>query len=272
MKDTIFVALIGSDPIPREGIVSILRKGGFSRARTYSSVVELSEARLPANRRIVCLVDLRQKFSDLPAVVQKLRTEHPEARIVLLVGASDDTVIMQAIECNVDGILLDKIGRDVFVKSLELVVLGERVFPANNLLNVWKHNTEIGAMDIDANTRLDTLSSREVQVLQKLTAGNPNKVIARECGITESTVKVHVKAILRKIRVKNRTQAAVWARKYGSNLTAHLGNLDQTLRGAVSNREVQKLHDSFSIQPDTPHPSVQQHNGSDRIKANERAV
>jgi DNA-binding NarL/FixJ family response regulator len=128
MKDTIFVALIGSDPIPREGIVSILRKGGFSHTRRYNSVVELSESRLPANRRLVCLVDLRQKFSDLPAIVQKLRTEHPEARVVLLAQASDDTVIMQAMECNVDGILLDKIGRDVFVKSLELVVLGDTLF------------------------------------------------------------------------------------------------------------------------------------------------
>jgi len=279
MKDTIFVALIGSDPIPREGIVSILRKGGFSHARSYSSVVELSESRLPANRRLVCLVDLRQKLSDLPAIVQKLRAEHPEARVVLLAQASDDTVIMQAMECNVDGILLDKIGRDVFVKSLELVVLGEKVFPANNLLNVCKRNTEMGTIDIDANTRLDKLSLREVQVLQKLTAGHPNKVIARDCGITESTVKVHVKAILRKIHAKNRTQAAVWARKYGSNLNAHLGSFDQTLRGAFSNGGVQKVHDGFSIQPDgAPYPSVQQHNGPDtqvnisRIRANKRAV
>ena len=245
----IFVALIGSDPIPREGIVSILQKGGFSHARSYSSVAELSEARVPANRHIVCLVDLRQKYSDLPAIVEKLRIARPEARVVLLVQASDDTVIMQAMECDVDGILLDKIGRDVFVKSLELVVLGEKVFPATNLLNVSKRNREFGTVDIDANIRPDTLSSREAQVLQKLTVGQPNKVIARECGITESTVKVHVKAILRKIHAKNRTQAAVWARKYGPNLKAHLGDLDQTFRHAFSNREVQTPHDSISIQP-----------------------
>jgi two-component system, NarL family, nitrate/nitrite response regulator NarL len=246
----IFVALIGSDPIPREGIVSILRKGGFSHARSYSSVVELSEARVPANRHIVCLVDLRQKYSDLPAIVEKLRIARPEARVVLLVEA-DDTVIMQAMECDVDGILLDKIGRDVFLKSLELVVLGEKVFPATNLLNVSKRSREFGTADIDANIRPDTLSLREAQVLQKLTVGQPNKVIARECGITESTVKVHVKAILRKIHAKNRTQAAVWARKYGPNLMAHLGDLDQTFRRVFSNREVQKPYDSISIQSET---------------------
>ena len=250
MKHTIFVALVGSNPIQREGIISILRKGGFSHLHSYNSVAELSQTRLPTNRRIVCLIDLRQEASDLPHVVEKLRTEFPESCVVLLTETSDDAVIMQAIECNVDGVLLEKIGRDVLIKSLELVVLGEKVFPANNLLHICKRNSEIAATDIDANTRLDMLSSREAEVLQKLTAGHPNKVIARDCGIMESTVKVHVKAILRKIRAKNRTQAAVWARKYGTDLKPHLGSSNLLLRSTFPNR----VHDSFSIQPDSaPH-------------------
>lgn len=56
---------------------------------------------------------------------------------------------------------------------------------------------------------------RELEVLDCLSIGNPNKVIARKFGITEATVKVHVKAILRKIPAHNRTEAAMWAKKYG---------------------------------------------------------
>ena len=64
-------------------------------------------------------------------------------------------------------------------------------------------------------TRAPTLSEREIQILDGLVKGYANKVIARGCGITEATVKVHMKSILRKIRVGNRTQAAIWAHEHG---------------------------------------------------------
>jgi DNA-binding CsgD family transcriptional regulator len=59
------------------------------------------------------------------------------------------------------------------------------------------------------------LSDRETQILDGLVKGYANKVIARRCDITEATVKVHMKSILRKIRVGNRTQAAIWAFEHG---------------------------------------------------------
>jgi two-component system nitrate/nitrite response regulator NarL len=59
------------------------------------------------------------------------------------------------------------------------------------------------------------LSEREAQILDGLVKGHPNKVIARMCDVTEATVKVHMKSILRKIRVDNRTQAAIWAMANG---------------------------------------------------------
>ena len=62
---------------------------------------------------------------------------------------------------------------------------------------------------------LPRLSEREAQILDGLVKGHANKVIARTCDITEATVKVHMKSILRKIRVANRTQAAIWALEHG---------------------------------------------------------
>ena len=62
---------------------------------------------------------------------------------------------------------------------------------------------------------LPRLSERETQILDGLVRGHANKVIARTCDITEATVKVHMKSILRKIRVANRTQAAIWALEHG---------------------------------------------------------
>ena len=64
-------------------------------------------------------------------------------------------------------------------------------------------------------TKTPTLSEREIQILDGLVKGHANKVIGRRCNITEATVKVHMKSILRKIRVGNRTQAAIWALEHG---------------------------------------------------------
>ena len=55
------------------------------------------------------------------------------------------------------------------------------------------------------------MSARELEILKFLVAGDSNKAIARTCHLAESTVKIHLKTILRKIRVRNRTQAAIWA-------------------------------------------------------------
>jgi two-component system nitrate/nitrite response regulator NarL len=68
------------------------------------------------------------------------------------------------------------------------------------------------------------LSAREMEIVGLLKEGAPNKVIALKLDITEATIKVHVKAILRKIGASNRTQAAMWAQQH-MNLAAHGGNL-----------------------------------------------
>src|SRR5262249_23501017 len=70
------------------------------------------------------------------------------------------------------------------------------------------------------------LSEREVQILNGLVKGHANKVIARTRNITEATVKVHVRTIMRKIRVGNRTQAAIWARENGYTASGFKGPLE----------------------------------------------
>lgn len=72
-----------------------------------------------------------------------------------------------------------------------------------------------GASITTSSRHVPKLSEREAQILDGLVKGHANKVIARTCDITEATVKVHMKSILRKIRVTNRTQAAIWALENG---------------------------------------------------------
>jgi two-component system nitrate/nitrite response regulator NarL len=93
------------------------------------------------------------------------------------------------------------------------------------------------AVDRVLSPRTPQLSARELQVLNGLVKGHANKVIARTCDITESTVKVHIKSILRKIRLANRTQAAIWAvgngytesRGHSTNLAATANQISTSL-------------------------------------------
>src|SRR3989442_11815798 len=123
---------------------------------------------------------------------------------------------------------------DAFTKSMELLMMGETFFPpalsfvfdseGDDLGKEVGHPGEAAPGDEDNQAILVTtddafapqLSPREKSILRCLIEGDSNKCIARKIDIAEATVKVHVKAILRKIRVQNRTQAAIWGMNNGS--------------------------------------------------------
>ena len=92
--------------------------------------------------------------------------------------------------------------------------MGEKVFPSQLAADLINCTPMAETGDWRSNAAEAGLSSREVEILESIMAGMANKVIARKFDICEATVKVHVKAILRKLGVENRTQAATWAVKH----------------------------------------------------------
>jgi two-component system nitrate/nitrite response regulator NarL len=133
--------------------------------------------------------------------------------------------MMSSLDAGAHGYCLSTIGCDALVKSLELVMLGETVFPSalflSNLGSFSRNREAVEApirvtRPTPSDRQARNLSSREAEILRCLMQGAPNKVIARELDVAEATVKVHVKAILRKIQVSNRTQAAIWATEHMS--------------------------------------------------------
>jgi two-component system, NarL family, nitrate/nitrite response regulator NarL len=160
--------------------------------------------------------------SDLPGRIAEaagnLKGRMPEARIVVIAESFDVSFIKLAREAGVDGFCQSSSSRDVLIKSLELVMLGEAVLPTSLMVQLLdavpttepKDSRDEAGLEW-SDPRLRKLSTRESQILHCLTDGAPNKVIARKLDVAEATVKVHVKAILRKIGAANRTQAAMWA-------------------------------------------------------------
>jgi two-component system nitrate/nitrite response regulator NarL len=162
--------------------------------------------------------------SDTPdhiiAAARMVKDQYPDARIAVIADSFELSFIKLARSAGVEGFCLSTSEREVLTKSFELVMLGETVLPTSLmtlLVDMASARAELEPQEEAAvgaefsDPRLRKLSSRENEILQCLTEGTPNKVIARKLDVAEATVKVHIKAILRKIGAANRTQAAMWA-------------------------------------------------------------
>jgi two-component system nitrate/nitrite response regulator NarL len=152
--------------------------------------------------------------------VRQTKERFPAARIVVLADHFDLDFVQHGHSAGVEGFCLTGSSREVLITSLELIMLGAPVLPSAlvqavldgksfNLRSILQ-NTILSESE-PADPRLGSLSGREAAILSHLMEGASNKDIARKLDLAEGTVKVHVKAILRKIGATNRTQAAMWA-------------------------------------------------------------
>jgi two-component system, NarL family, nitrate/nitrite response regulator NarL len=201
------------------GLKHLLEGTCFSVTGLASDEASFSE-RYPNTMPNLFIIDGSDNPGHVIDTARTLKDRHPEARIALIADGFDLPFVKLARSAGVDGFCLSAGGREVLIKALELVMLGEAVLPTHLmalLLDMAPAGAELGPQDQASiglelsDPRLRKLSTRESQILNCLTEGAPNKVIARKLDVAEATVKVHIKAILRKIGATNRTQAAMWA-------------------------------------------------------------
>jgi two-component system nitrate/nitrite response regulator NarL len=176
----------------QDGLSTLLTEGGFST---------FLEPNLPDDVEAV-IVD----FADCHDP-QRLRIyEESGTKIVALARGDDDLELSDEGIASLSGILTYGLSGDAFVRSLRLICSGERLFPTT-----LERSRPAQPNDNALRAAGARLSPREREVLLHLVDGHSNKGIARILGMSEATVKVHLKNVLRKIRVDNRTQAAIWA-------------------------------------------------------------
>jgi two-component system nitrate/nitrite response regulator NarL len=130
---------------------------------------------------------------------------------------------LKVLNTGVDCCIVNVHSRDILLQCLNLAVLGQWVVVVGEIdvsPDAFESETESHGF-IELEPRINgeyaaQLSTRELEILKFLVSGDSNKLIARTCNLAESTVKIHLKAILRKIRVRNRTQAAIWAMQHAN--------------------------------------------------------
>ncbi len=216
----------------REGLGRILGAADFDVAAAAASLDDVTSGLLAEDRPILLILDVTSDQSAIITQVRLFRERHPTARIALLADYDQlsNSNVVAAFRFGADAYFV-KPNCDTFLKSLELVMLGETILPSAILsffLDRYDEAVESddeksadvqrGSLTDDqaSNTYSPQLSAREQSILRYLIEGYSNKTIARKNDIAEATVKVHVKAILRKIRVNNRTQAAIWGMNHDS--------------------------------------------------------
>jgi two-component system nitrate/nitrite response regulator NarL len=207
----------------REGLKHILSGTRF-RVDVEAFSLEATYEELGAEAPELFIIDANLPHMASGEAIRQLKAMYPNARAVALADDFNMDSMMSTLQAGGDGYCLATIGCDVLVKYLDLAMLGELVFPSGVFLSALSTYSEMshaqrralteGVEDLQAASAdlpLRTLSTREAEILHCLMEGAPNKIIARRLEVAEATVKVHIKAILRKIRVANRTQAAMWA-------------------------------------------------------------
>lgn len=149
------------------------------------------------------LMDLRMPVKDGIRATSEIRSKHPEARVLMLTTFDGDTDIHRAVQAGAQGYVLKNSTGDKLIPALRAVAAGQRWMPK-----------EI-ANRLAARNMFEDLTPRELQVLEQMAKGLANKEIGEELKITEHTVKDHLKSILGKLRVADRTEAVTVALQRG---------------------------------------------------------
>jgi two-component system nitrate/nitrite response regulator NarL len=207
------VALVGGGTLRQGWLRLSLDPSQFAviaEGRSFGSLLELMNRGVSPRLVVADVSRLGEKdFED----IRRIRDAASECRIVVL---SDHLIIDdlgRVFRAGADGYLVSDLSRTAFSLSLLVIMSGEKVLPSS-LVDVLASDQRDVAFCQLSDDR-DDLTERECQILQCLGRGYTNKVIARMLDITEGTVKVHLKHLMRKISAGNRTQAALWARSHG---------------------------------------------------------
>jgi two-component system, NarL family, nitrate/nitrite response regulator NarL len=237
--------LVGANVLLREGLARILSSAHFNIVASTFCADDHVLNTLAQNHPILLVIDVSDDFDARLKQIESFKRRYPGGRVVVLADQYELTEIVSAFRVGANTYLAEVSTCEAFIKSLELVMLGVTFLPPEILTLISNQRAgnrngcgiEAGHADDDGGENVEMvgadsgmnrwvappggtyaslLSARQRSILRCLVQGDSNKIIARKMAMAEATVKVHVKAILRKVRVHNRTQAAIWAMSNGS--------------------------------------------------------
>ena len=221
----------------REGLKTILSKSPFDPVCSASSIDDVPATVGGRSEQVLVLMG---DGDNLGEALSTAKARFPDGHVVVVGDSRRRELVTTVIASEATSFVDENVATSTLIKQLELIAQGEPMISVLLFKRLLRNGSAppsveaVPALQIDKSQPPDTneearpnsqLSGREAAILNALVQGASNKVIAYRLNITEATVKVHVKAILRKIRVTNRTQAAIWALHHQAlPKPAHAGN------------------------------------------------
>lgn len=197
------VLVVDDHPLLREGIAAVL--AGQADMDLVGEAVDGQDAveQFRRHQPDVTLMDLQMPRLGGTEAITLIRGEYPSARIVVLTTYKGDVQAMRALKAGAVGYLLKSMLRRELVETIRDVHAGRRRMPPEIAAGIAEHAAD------------DALSAREIEVLRCVALGNANREVAAQLGITEETVKAHMKSVLAKLSAKDRTHAVTIALRRG---------------------------------------------------------
>jgi len=206
------VLLADDHPLFRDGVAALLRARGFEVVGEANDGMEaLDKARELCPDLI--LMDINMPRLDGLAATRILTTENSNARVIMLTVSDVDENLFEAIKGGAVGYLLKNTESDAFFTMLEGVSQGEAPISRQLAAKILREFAR--RMSDDSKEERQTMSDREKQVLGFVAEGLINRDIAARLGLSENTVKYHMKNILQKLHLRNRTQVVAYAAQSG---------------------------------------------------------
>jgi two-component system, NarL family, nitrate/nitrite response regulator NarL len=206
------ILVVDDHPLFRKGVIQLLAlEPAFEvigEAGDYASAIRLANEREPD----LTLLDLNLKGSGGLEILAALKEVDPSRRVVMLTVSDAPEDLMAAIRAGADGYLLKDTEPEELLERVRGALEGRTVISdalTAALAGALRDEARGAQRDLKA------LTDRELGVLRCVAGGQSNKVIARNLSITEGTVKVHMKHLLKKLGFRSRVEAAVWAAEHG---------------------------------------------------------
>jgi DNA-binding NarL/FixJ family response regulator len=197
------ILLADDHPVLRQGVRALAADEVDMEfvAEASSGLEAIEEFR--KRRPDIVLIDLQMPDMNGIDAMIAIRNEFPDARFIVLTTYAGDVQIARAFKAGARGYLLKSLLRRELLDTIRAVHAGQKRIPAELAAQVADHLAD------------DSLTSREIEVLRLIAAGNANKIVADRLSITEETVKGHVKSILSKLGANDRTHAVTIGLKRG---------------------------------------------------------
>jgi DNA-binding NarL/FixJ family response regulator len=194
---------VDDHPLMREGIAAVIKNEPDMLLIAEAASGRDAIAGFREHRPDVTLMDLRlPDIGGIDAMIA-IRTEFPNARVIMLTTFEGDAEIQRALEAGAQGYMLKSMPRKQLVEMIRRVHAGKKQIPPEVAAHLAEH---FGS---------DALSKREIEVLEKISGGNRNSDIAALLFISEETVKGHIKHIMEKLGAADRTEAVAIAIRRG---------------------------------------------------------